>query len=754
MRGILFFIGLLSAAFAASAMAQTPVTTQLRLETGTVFEVLAPDLPAIQTPSWSLSQEKSFLQASRNRIFRTRFISPGTYTLNLEYGRLPNVESHTLRIVVESTPVSTKTDSAAGRSISATVPARDAYGRVVLPGGTGIVGLYPYQTLSGSMMSLDIDDTQDADGDGDMQNDNVVAGTYFSVRGTPLFLWYLTPNGKRVVTVESGGGNRTVVPVLDAATALEQEKSGELTAVQAETLPPLETAPPVLLPPTEENEELPILQGNGDVMAQTLTGTLLRFSLTDKEPNSQNLLLRWTFGDGTESLLDAPVHRYARAGTYTVQVTATDLRTARIVGTETIIVQVEEPTNGPISAPGENASSSSAPNKEPAGNGGTNAGWFSGILSFFAIIWKYFFWFLLSALVAIAVRLFFGLTRRMGSIPDLVAKVEKSFTEPGSTKGADIADIIASPAAPLALNVVETTAEEVAPEEAAETPPERETAATPDWLKDGLEMAAATGQTPDSPPPPALNITVQPSPPLENIAAAPTPEPVYTPEPEPLPEVVLPEPVPEQTPQPVLEPAVAETPPIQNSAPAPDWLTAPLPTMNNAQPAEVTTNVAAPAIETVEQENPTAPVPDWLTAPLPTLDDAPPAEANTEDRPQPPAPETTVTVVPEQTQATPEAAQPTEATQLAEEDDETETAPAETKAWADMTPEEREREKKRQKRKRYRQNKKLREKNTAAAPATAATTAETTPEKTKESEPEKHDDEDGPTFVIRADSIS
>ena len=54
----------------------------LTMEAGTVFEILAVPDEADAQVSWVLTEERQFVEAGRDRIFRTRFAKTGNYILD------------------------------------------------------------------------------------------------------------------------------------------------------------------------------------------------------------------------------------------------------------------------------------------------------------------------------------------------------------------------------------------------------------------------------------------------------------------------------------------------------------------------------------------------------------------------------------------------------------------------------------------------------------------------------------------------
>jgi len=136
--------------------------------------------------------------------------------------------------------------------------------------------------------------------------------------GRYLFLWYI--NGAQDRTI----GNTWVYPssrtnprdyIVCAVFAPGQFFVGTASVnVASDNLPPQQNRPPVI-----------------DITSPSdgssfLTGTTVQFTAVANDPENNNLVISWDFGDGSSGLSNTlvPAHKYNRAGTYNVILNVND----------------------------------------------------------------------------------------------------------------------------------------------------------------------------------------------------------------------------------------------------------------------------------------------------------------------------------------------------------------------------------------------------------------------------------------------
>jgi PKD repeat protein len=647
-------LAILALATTVQTSAQTPaaetIRSSLTLPAGSVFELLPVHTVQQPTYAWSFMQGETFLQAGRGEAFRTRLIEPGNYLLRGEVrsGSAGTRHRLELSIVVTSEGPGEPPVAAGSGIVAETFPMIDQYRRIGMQPTDVIVRITPSSTIT-EQIFLDTDSETDTDRDGNSRNDQALEDSFFSNNRTPVHLWLTEPADRRVFTLTLRGKTDT-----------EEEV--------------------VLLSPEELRKDDALLQqeqrrqqeAQARIISTSFGSGNVKFTLqVEPEYESAPLLVLWNFGDGRQSMLDSPLHRYAQNGTYTVTAVLRDLSTAEEVGDFISVVTVSDVgqpdiPDPPLPPEGEEE-------EEPVDGG---EGWSlpDGLLS---TIVKFFLTVAGSVLLGLLITLVFRFLRK-GGIRSAVDRAESALV------GTPLTPLSDEPPAPMALPVQDDEEEEESATEDAETPepepaPQPVEVVTPSWLQNASappapqpeswkEPAATEAPAPQPPSPPQENGTVPSW--LAPAPVAPVPEP----------EPVAAEPV-----EPVLQ---EQTPP-------------PAPALDLTPPAPIATENA----------------PSWLQQGLQTTP-AEPAPAP-ESTPEPPAPATTepVSDVP---------MTPAEEAEM-EQTDAAMDAQAPTKDWASMTPEEKEKERKRQKRQRYRKNKREREREEKAAAKTQAAAATAAP---------------------------
>ncbi len=569
-----------------------PVSTQetVDLRVGDTFEIIADPGTDGATTSWILTQDRTFIEASRERIFRYRFVQDKTYTLRAEVILTATGERRQRTFILNVLPqddqaLSTVFPAGTGASLAGTVPAPDTNGNVILSDAQQLLQLTPL-TPDISPLALDLDASRDSDNDTNPANDVDNTGTYFHAFGKPLWIWFARTLGHNelIITGIPQGGQPLVqrISILSEHAARNQ---GVLTS------------------------SITIVTNQVDATTFGFTPQLAR-----PVPEDTPLLYEWSLGDGKRSLETNPVYTYPLSGTYTVELQLRDLQTGNTIGrTETTVTvtiaeepPVDEPETPPIDEP------ETPPAEEPTEESSINWGRIFMIGGLFVG----------SIIVGLLIVWLLSFLRRSRRLEKTLESMETAVVQ---QKGATppplaIKSKQPTPAASGQQKVID--AEMNASSSPKEPPLSVASDKAPDWLKKGL--AADTPKTPSTP--------VQPAAP---IAPKPAPAPVMPPSVAPKPVAPVPPPTPKPAPAPVPppvapKPAAPVPPPIPKPQPAPAPAPAPTPAPTPVPvppPTPVAPPKPAPAAIT---EKPVPP-----PAPKPVPPPAPTSASATADRPKP-----------------------------------------------------------------------------------------------------------------------
>ena len=644
-----------------AASAQMPTndgaagTENLEMTVGAIFEIQAvTDMP--EQYSWVLTRDQQFVEASRSHVYQTRFTQAGTYVLAAQITHDDGTAMAARNFQITVRPrrpedgVLPETDAINANDIVRFTPA--ARNGVIALGAERQLLLATPSREDIAVIAVDFDVTQDENGDGNASNDDQTRDTLFRSNTNALYMWFPSARSRNMKAGALLRNNTTSIQDFSLQFGDNPVQNEESSGASD--------------------------QAASQDAAQTITvlksdnGTLQFTVRSDTPVDAGTVLYQWNFGDGSQSLLDRPIHTFAEAGTYKVSVSVRDLKT----GAENFTISDSIVVNRLMEEASSNSSASEKENPTPQSSG-TSVG-------LLGIVIRGILGLLISAIIGAGAVFVVGKMKKKGlSLQKTMENAEKKIVGKSAQASPEakhltmeIVDDMPAPPSETAQAEAETGAQKeeetpswmndaaAAPEPAKQATPvsandeteshtpmqpsaaqlEADIAKAPSWLKSGIETAAAVGQTPTAPPPPELE--------TEPAADAATPSWLgYNPA--------------NQTPTPTPLPAVA------------------------AEPAPI---VPAPVIPT--------PVPQTPAAPPPT-----PAGA--------PAPQS----------------KPAASTQPADdaEGDEQEEK-VDPSAPADPEREARIREKKRLKRQRYRENKKQRDGAAkAAAPAPAAPTAPAAP---------------------------
>ncbi|MDD4287825.1 MAG: PKD domain-containing protein [Candidatus Peribacteraceae bacterium] len=328
--GIGIVLSLLCGAASALAIEQDQpfLMESWTLAPGSVFEILAVSDVSDRQVAWSLTKaDGSFVQADRGPLFRERFAEAGDFLLRGEVAAADQTpitqRTFAIHIVPGMLPLATGT----GGSFIAADPPFDANGISVI--GMNLQTILLHAQPGTVQLSIDVHSGADGNGDGDSTNDNDSRGTFFESDGSALRLWFTDGVTERTLTVR---GNGTAGP----ATQTIRLYAGSAPA------------------PVEPTEENPITSPSGlqNVLIEDRGNGAYGFSIDSAALSTEGraILLYWDFGDGQQSMLDRPVHTYARNGQYTVNLQARDLATTeeilRITGLLPVnTIQIPEQTS-------------------------------------------------------------------------------------------------------------------------------------------------------------------------------------------------------------------------------------------------------------------------------------------------------------------------------------------------------------------------------------------------------------------------
>ncbi len=577
---------------AGSGLAQPFAAQQepVQLLVGDILEILpVHDLPNAQY-TWILTQDRTFIEASRSPTYRRRTIQPGTYTLFAEItsGDQSQRINRTFTLQYDPRiPTDPSADPPAlgtgATALVTTDPPPDAQGRVLLPEGRSLLRLTPLQPDI-APIALDTDTQQDRDGDGNAANDVENDGTYFQTEPVPLMVWFTTPPQTRTLSLTAIGPDGA--PVVQEITVLSERFAQEQGMVQS----------PVTIIAEERGEAT-------FAFATAFSGT---------RPSAP-LLHHWEFGNGQQSILPTPTHTYALPGTYTVTVRVQNLTNGAEIGRAQTQVTVE----GVVAPPDGNGATDvpEVPLPDPPAPAGE--GW-SLPLGTILLVGGILGGILLLGLLMLAIVLKFrgrgvDLSDRIASMEEsMLGKEDKKTPKEDASAAGKPAGPQPSEAASGAESLRRREEEHATANPLQEAPLKIEEGNAPAWLKSGL------GSPAPSVPPPAPPPQAAPPPWLQQKAAttpandqAPRTNSQTPPPPAPQPQTPPPAPL-AQVPKPATPPANdqgASTKSQMPPPPAPQPLSPPQPPAASAPQPQPAQQPQAP--------RPPAPTPPVAEAPKP-----------------------------------------------------------------------------------------------------------------------------------------
>ncbi len=725
-HGLLLLL-MLSVMLPSAAVAQdTSIANgQRTVAAGDVFEILGISADADARFDWVLTTDGSFVEAGREKLFRTRMTQEGTYTLDGQFTSVAGTRRLHLTIDVtaprEELPPEedTASDTPGLQIVELDAPSENS--AVRLNPESPVLTLTPSPVFSGPITG-DLDTREDADGDGDPGNDNDLGDTLFSTEHNPLQLWFADENATAAIALSTEADDGTTL--------------GQDFVVTAGSGP------------------LPV--GNIDVGEEKKGTVSFSFPLpTGIDPAT--IVEQWFFGDGGQSLKDNPTHHYLRNDLYDVNVIVRELSTGHVLAEGEGTVDITDAPKIVVSvsssaSSGSSASSASSSPTSPSSAGGGSVIW--TLVKILGVLLA------AAALGAGGVWAFRKFPLRGGGLQKALESAESKLLKPvggpaASSTDEPVALQLKRPAAestpapsPPSLETEIAAAKKSEPPAPPALPP---TEAAPSWLQKGLAKAS---------------VPSSPAVPMTGIPATAAPPPVPG---DPFATQTLPTTTAPSAPTPSFD-STQEDHTLSEDDLLPPWLKEDQQAASQTAPSATTTPIApvpdlpteAPAVAKVGPEPvPASAPPSWLTAAEPAAQPAPTVPAIQEQtpvvppvqpKPEPPAPVPTPPVIPVEKPVTPPLAPveprstaPSEPPSNARVPDlpavvpagtevgpgpgpEPASSPAPTLSAEDQDRLERERERKRRKRQRYREN--LKKRKVTGGP-------ETDPDSGSESESEE-----------------
>ena len=419
----------------SSAHAQTPTHT-VQLPLGSVFEILVDGTETSRQTGWILKKDGDFVQAERNSMFQTRFTQEGEYQLEAQTENRGEKMQLVLTILVDA-DTSSSTPSSGDLVVMTEEFSEENQSLLHLQVSREDI----------SQLLMDVDMQQDTNGDGDAVNDNALRSTFFSQGKGNLYVWLPERAPEQTMLIGARLENNSI----------------DTQQITVGSTPESVTEP-------EPDEE---------VLASTIEfvdegdGTF-QFYVNAEDSAVQQLpfIPLWKFGDGSQSMLDAPKHRYAAAGTYTVQVIIRSLEDGQVLMNERTTIVVDENDVPPVGSNGgdnngsEQSSSSASSTNDASGDSGDNDGSMLGTI-FTAIV-------LLIISLCIGALVVFILAKfRNKDLHEHVASAEDKLVQSPADTTQD----------PPPMEMPDDVIDVEAKEEVIEQPPENaEPAKVPSWL--------------------------------------------------------------------------------------------------------------------------------------------------------------------------------------------------------------------------------------------------------------------------------
>ncbi len=504
----------IAAAFAIVTIAGTVITGQLiqsqpesiSIPVGEIFEMQA--VGGNEKISWVLMQNREFIEANRDKVFRTRFSQQGTFTLSAETEQDGQTVRKIFTISVLDRKPGYENEGPSGGGAVLFEP--ELQDETVGLNGKEVLKLTPNRPDI-TVIAVDTDTTVDANNDGNPQNDDDTRQTLFRSESNALHMWIV--NGKEVsmrVGVLYESGDIEFEPV-------QVSKYGAVPNDNDETVNT-----------SSSGRQIRVMKNdNGTVQ--------LGIDLSEEEQSTS--LLLWDFGDGYQSMLNKPIHMFAESGKYDISVEVRDLRTGTVqekIRDSVTVNRLMDDTPGTVNDEDE-GSKDTVQDVPKESSGGSLLG----------LIVKLILTLLISGAIGAGILFAIGKMKKKGfSLEKSLEKAEEVMVKTPKETVQEVAppmEIINTPATPPAEPVAEPVVDSVPepiptpqPEPEPEPQPEPEASPepvapnvphdameptpeqletnpneAPDWLQQGIEKADETEQTTTAPPPESLQTDVE-----------------------------------------------------------------------------------------------------------------------------------------------------------------------------------------------------------------------------------------------------
>lgn len=312
---------------------------------GDVFEILGVGAEPGAKFDWVLTADGSFVEAGREKEFRTRFTREGDYTLDGQITDASGIRRLHLSIAVtaplEEQPMDEERGSEASGLDIVSIDALHSENIVRLHPESRLLTMTPSTAFSGPI-SGDLFAGRDSDGDGDPGNDDDLGDTLFSIEHNPLQLWFASSETDYAMVLGTEGDDG--IPI---------------------------------------RQYIAVITGSSPIPAEGIDageerhGTVSFSFRPDDVVNPAAVVKQWRFGDGWQSMEDNPIHTYINNGRYDVTVTVREMTTGHVLAGGEGTVDI---TDAPAAATGvapPSASASSAPSspKIQQSSGGASFFW-------------------------------------------------------------------------------------------------------------------------------------------------------------------------------------------------------------------------------------------------------------------------------------------------------------------------------------------------------------------------------------------
>ena len=528
---------------------------ELTVQIGSIFEIQAA-APASASANWVLTQGGEFVESGREMVFRTRFSREGDYNLAAQVTVDGNTTERLFVLNVRARRPEDAIVADGPGGIVGFTPALQNNNLAISP-ATQVVTVTPVRN-DVNVLALDLDTEADSNGDGNPANDEDTRNTLFRSEGNPLRIWFTSGKSR---TIRFGA-------LLTNGDSVFENISVGAAGNTRPTRPPQDQQPQEPTSTIQSNTDMKVLvlkSDNGEVQYA------LRLPAEQDEP----VLLLWDFGDGSQSMLDRPIHTYAESGRYDVSVQVRSLRSGEVLSTVQDSIMVNRLKDEP-----EPGTPTDDKPKDDDKEGGSILG----------LIFKLLFSLIGFAAIGALIMFIVGKVKNKGfSLEKTMEKAEKTMVK---TPSEDTAN--------------EPPPMEIAAEEVAEPPQEPEAPKEPE-------------PEPEPEPAPEPQPTPEPAPAPEPDQPTATPPEWLQPNPEPTEPPPPPEP-PTPAPAPAPEPTVEKAPNVSHEPMQPS-------TKELEADAENAPDWLQSGIQKAEQEGQTPDAP-----PPPNLSEtpAPPTEASTD----------------------------------------------------------------------------------------------------------------------------